>query len=236
MCEDVSVIIPVYNRASRMLNDAIESVLNQTVSVKEIIVVDDGSVVPVGPIASQGNINLNVIRQENAGIGAARNTGIRACKGSFIAFLDSDDIWVLDKIEKQMRAFHTDAELDAVYGKAQQFYDTDTDDVFRQTHPILNPIIDAQISTALLIRKEDFLKVGEYSENHGSSVDIEWELRSRDFGLRSMILPDIVYHRRIHHGNSGVVDRAGGNRSRIAVIKELMDRRRKQATLNKPQK
>ena len=163
----------MYDRATRMHNDAIESVLNQTVPVKEIIVVDDGSVVPVDPIASRANINIKVIKKENAGIGAARNAGIRDYKGSFIAFLDSDDVWVLDKIEKQLGSLHADSQIKAVYGKAQQFYDADTDDVFRQTHPIFNPVIDAQISTALLIRKDDILKVGEFSEHHATSVDIE---------------------------------------------------------------
>jgi glycosyltransferase involved in cell wall biosynthesis len=89
-----SVVIPVYNRA-RELGDAIGSVLAQGEQDFEIVVVDDGSADdPAAVVAGFADARINLIRQENRGGGAARNAGIRAAKGRFIAFLDSDDVFL----------------------------------------------------------------------------------------------------------------------------------------------
>jgi glycosyltransferase involved in cell wall biosynthesis len=89
-----SVVIPVYNRA-RVLGEALRSVLAQSESDFEIVVVDDGSKDDPGSVvAAFGDPRIRVIHQENAGGGAARNTGIREARGRFIAFLDSDDVFL----------------------------------------------------------------------------------------------------------------------------------------------
>ena len=89
-----SIVIPVYNRALA-LRPAIESVLAQSCQDFEVIVVDDGSQDdPRSVVEVFGDPRLRVIRQANAGGGAARNTGIDAARGDFVAFLDSDDIFL----------------------------------------------------------------------------------------------------------------------------------------------
>jgi len=89
-----SVVIPVYNRAA-VLGDALRSVLAQSERDFEIVVVDDGSKDDPGVVAAALNDpRIRVIHQENAGGGAARNTGIREARGRFIAFLDSDDVFL----------------------------------------------------------------------------------------------------------------------------------------------
>jgi len=102
----VSVIIPTYNRA-HVLARAIQSVLNQTYQDFEIIVVDDGSTDNTEEVIKSFNDpRIRYIRhEENKGAAAARNTGIKAAKGEFIAFQDSDDEWLPKKLEKQMEAF-----------------------------------------------------------------------------------------------------------------------------------
>lgn len=97
----VSVIIPTYNSAT-YLPETIESVLNQSYSKIEIIVVDDGSTDATKEIlkAYLGKITYYYIR--NSGPSAARNAGINRSTGDWIAFLDSDDIWIPEKIEKQL--------------------------------------------------------------------------------------------------------------------------------------
>ncbi|MCM8775444.1 MAG: glycosyltransferase [Candidatus Omnitrophica bacterium] len=98
----VSIIIPTYNR-KHLVSDAIESVLAQTYKDYEIIVVDDGSTDGTEEmIRSKYGDRLHYIRQTNQGISAARNAGIRSAKGDFIAFLDSDDMWLPEKLEKQI--------------------------------------------------------------------------------------------------------------------------------------
>jgi glycosyltransferase involved in cell wall biosynthesis len=97
----VSVVIAAYN-AAKWLGKAVESALNQTCRPLEIIVVDDSSEDDTARVVRGYGEKVRLIQQENAGASAARNTGIRAAKGDFIAFLDSDDYWLEDKLEKQL--------------------------------------------------------------------------------------------------------------------------------------
>ena len=97
----VSTVIPTYNRRTQVLG-AIASVLRQTVPVDEIIVVDDGSTDGTPEcIRDRFGSSVKVVQQKNAGAAAARNRGIREAQGEWIAFLDSDDVWLPTKIERQ---------------------------------------------------------------------------------------------------------------------------------------
>lgn len=105
----VSVIVPTFNR-ERFLGDAIDSVLAQTYANFELIVVDDGSTDTTGELLAAHGEAVQVIRQSNQGVSAARNAGIRASKGEFIALLDSDDYWLPEKMACQMDFFSTHPE------------------------------------------------------------------------------------------------------------------------------
>ena len=102
----ISAIIPTYNRA-HLVCDAIDSVLAQTYPCHEIIVVDDGSTDNTHNVLS-GKYGDKIIslRQDNRGVSAARNLGIATATGEWIAFLDSDDLWLTQKLEKQVAALH----------------------------------------------------------------------------------------------------------------------------------
>lgn len=99
----VSVVIPAYN-SEEFIGEALASVRGQTMSVSEIIVVDDGSSDRTAELAEQSG--AFVIRQKHGGISVARNAGIRAAKHEWIAFLDADDTWEPRKIEYQLAAIH----------------------------------------------------------------------------------------------------------------------------------
>jgi glycosyltransferase involved in cell wall biosynthesis len=96
----ISVIIPAYNAAA-YIERALRSVLNQTRPADEIIVVDDGSSDNTADILKKYQNQIISIRQPNAGVSAARNTGIRAATGDWIAFLDADDEWLPEKLRLQ---------------------------------------------------------------------------------------------------------------------------------------
>lgn len=98
---DVSVIIPSYNRAW-WVREAVESVLRQSLMPREIIVVDDGSTDDTPQVLSRYGDGIRVVTQSNQGVSAARNRGIEVCSGLYIAFLDSDDLWLPRKLEAQM--------------------------------------------------------------------------------------------------------------------------------------
>ena len=109
--KEVSVIIPTFNRANKV-SRAVSSVLGQTFHDFEVIVIDDGSVDDTPDALAKFKDRIIVIRHpENRGVSAARNSGIKASQSSLIAFLDSDDYWLPEKLETQVRFFreHPDA-------------------------------------------------------------------------------------------------------------------------------
>lgn len=97
----ISVIIPAYNAAGTIAK-AIESVLKQTRPPEEIIVVDDGSKDETSAVVERFGAVVRLVRQANAGCGQARNTGAREARGSWLAFLDADDLWLPTKLERQI--------------------------------------------------------------------------------------------------------------------------------------
>ena len=96
----VSVVIPTYNRVA-YLGRAITSVLNQSYPVNEIIVIDNGSTDQTLSFIKKKFTSIRVITEKKRGVSFARNLGIKNCKYDWIAFLDSDDEWITEKIEKQ---------------------------------------------------------------------------------------------------------------------------------------
>lgn len=104
--DKVSVVIPTYNRAD-YVNCAIDSVLNQTYSNVEVIVVDDGSTDQTKKILQPYMSNIRYLYQDNSGVSAARNTGIKIANGEWVAFLDSDDLWLPEKLNRQMKIIAT---------------------------------------------------------------------------------------------------------------------------------
>jgi len=102
----VSVIIPTFNR-SAMVREAVESVLSQTFGEFELIVVDDGSTDDTEAILEPYSASLRIIRQKNRGVSAARNRGVAAARGELLAFLDSDDIWLPEKLAVQISYLRT---------------------------------------------------------------------------------------------------------------------------------
>jgi len=106
---DISVIIPAFNRA-HTLPKALDSVLSQTLKPREIIVVDDGSTDETNAVLANYP-GLCIISQDNRGVSAARNVGIEKAGGEWLAFLDSDDEWLKEKLEKQWDTICIDDKL-----------------------------------------------------------------------------------------------------------------------------
>ena len=106
---DISVIIPAFNRA-HTLPKALDSVLSQTLKPREIIVVDDGSTDETNTVLANYP-GLCIISQDNRGVSAARNVGIEKAGGEWLAFLDSDDEWLKEKLEKQWDTICIDDKL-----------------------------------------------------------------------------------------------------------------------------
>ena len=110
----ISVVIPAYNCAP-YVGQAVESVLNQTYSSFEIIVIDDGSQDNTREALQPYSQQIRYIYQNNQGVSVARNHGIQLARGKFIAFLDADDIFLPDKLETQLTLFEAQPELGIVH-------------------------------------------------------------------------------------------------------------------------
>ncbi len=114
----VSVIIPNYNY-SQYIGEAVGSALSQTYKNIEVIVVDDGSKDNSLEILENFAGRIKIIKQQNAGVSAARNSGVENSDGEFIAFLDADDVWLPEKIEKQINCFSANKNLGLVHVAVQ---------------------------------------------------------------------------------------------------------------------
>ena len=222
----ITVIIPTFDRELRMLGAAVESVLAQDVRSLEVIVVDDGSATSAAKVVETYGDPVRFHEKQHGGIGSARNAGVALSRGDLLAFLDSDDLWEPDKLALQVEALRSDPGLEAVFGQAEQFYDAEVDDAFKLSHPIKERIVDSWLSSAMLIRREAFERIGNFGEDRSSSPDVDWFLRAKEDALRVAMLPRVVYRRRIHRTNINVTQPARENRARLLALKRSLDRRR----------
>jgi glycosyltransferase involved in cell wall biosynthesis len=116
----VSVVIPAYN-AAHWLPETLDSVLAQTEPAKEIIVVNDGSSDNTEEVLTPYREAIRYVSQNNSGPAVARNSGIRASSGDFVAFLDADDIWYPDKIERQVAVLDARPDVGVVFSNYEPF-------------------------------------------------------------------------------------------------------------------
>jgi glycosyltransferase involved in cell wall biosynthesis len=117
----VSVIITTYNYG-RFVQEAIESVLSQTVADLQILVVDDGSTDDTPDVLARiRDARLEIVRTPNQGMSAARNEGLSRVKGEFIAFLDADDRWTPKKLEHQLQVMNAEPDMVAVFANFVRF-------------------------------------------------------------------------------------------------------------------
>jgi len=215
----VSVVLPVYN-CERYLAEAIESVLGQTYQRLDVIVIDDGSTDGSADVAGRYTPPVRYSCQPNAGVGAALNRGIQMAEGSFLAFLDSDDVWVRGKIARQMAAFAQDPGLDMVFGHVQQFLDPGVRSAGYRAE-----ILPGCSKTAMLVRRDSFSQVGMFGTTWRVGDFADWYLRAIEHGLRGVMLPDVVAKRRIHDANMSIREREH-QLDFVRILKASLDRRR----------
>lgn len=197
---EVSVVIPTRNRAA-MLKRAIESVLNQSFKDFELIVVDDASDdETIDAVKSYQDERLRYIRhRENMGGSAARNTGIEAANGSYIAFLDDDDEWLQEKLSEQLCLIRNDPGMGAVYTgyiwleekRWQAITPSKMGYLFEDL--IIENCVGS--TSTVLVRKECFLELGGFDVGFPSSQDWDMLLRiARRYRFGCLSPPLVRYH------------------------------------------
>jgi glycosyltransferase involved in cell wall biosynthesis len=219
----VSVIITVYN-AAPYLGEAIESVLAQTYRPLELIVLDDGSTDGSGDVAQRYGSPVRFTRQERRGLGAARNAAVALARGSYFTFLDADDRFVPEKLERQMEVLDTDPETDMVFGHVTEFVSPDIDPSAAR---LRDPVHDVPWRTPnlMLVRRPSFVKAGPFSETLRVGIGLEWYARAIDAGLKEAVPAFVALERRLHASNNGIRER-GSRHQYLHILKQAIDRRR----------
>ncbi|MHB1305954.1 MAG: glycosyltransferase family 2 protein [Limisphaerales bacterium] len=186
----VSVIIPTYNRAL-CIGDSIRSVLAQTYQGYELIVVDDGSTDTTADVLAGFAGEIRIIRQANAGVSAARNAGIEIANGKWLAFLDSDDVWLPSKLEIQTREIEADQQsvahvmdgsIVSVAGSRVSLFEMRRRrEVFRRQSFVQRPLIDVLKSTffmqSVMVSTEIARQSGPLRTDFRIYEDMEWLAR-----------------------------------------------------------
>ncbi len=203
MTPQVSVVIPAYN-AMKYLPDAVESVLRQTFTDFEVLIINDGSKDHIVQWASQlKDQRIRLISQENQGLSAARNTGISQAKGDYIAFLDADDFWEATKLEKQVHCFEENPEVGLVHT-----WMVFVDEQGKSTGRVMPSFAEGQVWKKLLeknviacpsvmARRQCFEKVGVFDCTLRSLEDWEMWIRIAACYPFAVIQEPLAYYRQV---------------------------------------
>lgn len=222
----ISVIIPVYN-GEKYLDEALQSVLNQSVEPFEILIVDDCSTDRTAEIARRYGNGIRYIRREkNGGAAAVRNDGVKKATGDYIAFLDADDYWDKQKLALQLREIKKPGAANMIFGMVSQFYSPETDENFRRQYQCPSQPTNGAHAGNMLMTRKDFLTVGFFSTEYKTGEFIEWYQRAQEAGMTATFLPEVLMHRRIHPLNHGIVQKQHTN-DFARIAKEMLLRRRK---------
>jgi glycosyltransferase involved in cell wall biosynthesis len=222
----ISCIVPVFN-GERYLGEALESILKQSYQSLEIIVVDDGSTDGTAAVMGHYAGQVRLLRQANAGTAAARNLGLNAANGEFIAFLDADDLWHPEKLERQTARFQTRPELDYCVTHVQNFWVPELIEEERRfrDHRISKALPGYSTGT-LLVRRALFDTVGQFNPAIKHADDTEWFLRTSEHGAAMELLPDVLLYRRLHQTNLSRLRASNSRDQYLQILKTALDRRR----------
>lgn len=225
MNRSVSVIIPVFN-GQDYIAEALASVISQSCQVLEIIVVDDGSTDSTARvIAAVQAPFVHYVRQERAGISAARNHGIRLARGPLVAFLDADDLWLAGKLSLQVGSLLR-SEGDMIFCHAEEFISPDRWDDLHGRVKVRGGVRPSIYASATLMRLEDCHRVGPFDPQWQIGEFVEWYARACDIGLKPFIRPEVLVRRRIHGANTGRRHTELGHQY-AEIAKTILDRRRR---------
>ena len=200
----VSIVIPCYKQAE-LLPDAVESVVAQTLTDWELVIVDDGSPDDTEQVAEalaarHPTKNIRVVRQDNAGLSSARNAGIAVTRGEYVLPLDADDRIAPTMLERTHRLLEENPRVAIAYTDIRRFGDDDTIVRVREFSPLILPAVNC-FSYCSLYRREVWEAVGGYNSNmvHGYE-DWDFWVGAVEHGYRARRIPDPLVEYRIRGG------------------------------------
>lgn len=196
----VSCVIPVFN-GERFLGEALESVFAQTYRPLEVVVVDDGSSDGTARILAGFGSRIELINQANAGPAAARNRGVEAARGDWIAFLDADDLWLHDKLDRQMACLAAHPGADVCLCRVQNFWEPQLAAEAARLRGTVHARPYRASWPGLLARRDVFDRIGALDPGLTHRDFGDWLQRARVRGIETANCDDVLVRRRIHEGN-----------------------------------
>lgn len=194
----ISAVLTTYNRRELLLQ-AVASVRGQTRKPDEIIIIDDGS--RDGTDEQWRSTDVRYVWQENAGTSAARNRGWQSATGEWVAFLDSDDLWLPDKLALQEAAIREDDSMDCIFGQGENFADPQQASMFNaQTHR-LGVLTPCWLPGAVLVRRSLLEEMGGFDPAFATAEVVDWIMRLQQRATPMRMLQNLVLRRRLHPGN-----------------------------------
>lgn len=205
----VSVIIPAYNVAEYIV-ETLESALAQTFESREIIVVNDGSpdTAEFEKVIAPYLGKIIYLTQPNKGAAAARNAGIKIALGEVLAFLDGDDIWKPEYLERQV-AFMKTSDAEMAYCDAELFGDVKTTETFMGRSPSNGPVTTESllstecnvITSGTIVLRDKVVEAGMFDENAASRVeDFELWIRLLKNGIKAAYQKNVLLKYRVRLG------------------------------------
>jgi glycosyltransferase involved in cell wall biosynthesis len=223
----ISVLIPAY-RAEKYIAEAIESALNQTLKPFEVIVVEDGSPDKLYEVAKEYEPNVLLFKKVNEGISKTRNFALQKSSGNLIAFLDADDYWPENHLESLFKKMEESKHTDMVFGSTREFVspELNQEQIGKSRKELFSRV---PVPGSILIKKEVFEKVGVYDESLQAAEFIDWFDRTKNKGILSESIDEIVLFRRLHLENNGVVNK-NSQQDYLKVLRASLARKKSKKT------
>jgi len=178
-------------------------VFAQTLPPTEVIVVDDGSTDGTWDVIERFGARVRYVHQDNQGPAAARNKGIALATGQLLAFLDADDLWLPQKLARQVRRFAERADLQVSVTQVRNFWVEElcAEAEAMRDHRLAAAALPGYVPQTMLARREVFARVGSFDETLRIGEDTDWFLRATDLGTAMELLPEVLVMRRFHRTN-----------------------------------
>jgi len=215
----ICCILPVYN-AEKYLEETLTSIFLQTRLPDEIIAINDGSTDSSVSILNKYKEKITIVNRPHQGLAATLNAGIKVSRADIITFLDSDDLWSIDKTDLQFNFLKQNPEVAAIFGTFKQFVSAEFDENdFKYIE-----YVKGFSKINLMIWREAFTNVGFFDESLKRGEFIEWFSRFKLLNIKHHITEDVVAYRRLRKDSMSSDKESDNDFSRI--MKRHLDNKR----------
>ena len=222
----VSVLVPCYN-AGAYLAQALQSLLAQTYQDFEILVVDDGSTDDSAAVA-KSFFSVRYLYKSHSGISATRNLALKEARGELVAFLDADDLWLPEKLQKQVSYLDENPDCQLVYTLAKNFFSGDPEAMTQRQKQLLEANLDNYMASCCA-RRELFTRYGDFREDYAVGEDTYWVARLSAAGVSMRhCIQEPLYLRRIHESNISLSHEKVDRKTILSLMADAIRQHRKE--------